>query len=301
MDRLDTMRLFVRVVETSSFSKAARAEGVAQSTASKQVAALEKRLGTQLLRRTTRGLSMTEAGRTFYDDAVRLLADLDAAEARAGHGHGAPGGQLRVAAPSALSRMYVVPHLPVLLARYPALRVELDVSDRYVNLVEEGVDVAIRIGSLRDSSLVARRMGTFDIVTVASPDYVARHGEPHKPSELERHACVAFMFRGAPRPWEFRTTKGPIPFTPSGPTRFDDAESIRAAVLAGLGIAHVPGWLFAEELTTGNVVSLLKTFAPERVPLQAVYPSDRRTSSKAKVFIEFLAETFAECSWLKAR
>jgi LysR family transcriptional regulator for bpeEF and oprC len=160
MDRLDTIRLFVRV-------KAAKIEGVVQSTASKQVAALEKRLGTQLLRRTSRGLSTTEAGRDFYDTIVQLLAELDAAEVRATQGQGVPSGQLRVAVPTAFGRMHIVPLLATLLERYPGLQIHLDAGDRYVNLVEEGIDVAIRIGQLSDSTLVARRIGAFEIATVA--------------------------------------------------------------------------------------------------------------------------------------
>ncbi|WP_437859668.1 LysR family transcriptional regulator [Sorangium sp. So ce363] len=301
MDRLNTMRLFVRVVETASFSKAAKVEGVVQSTASKQVAALEKRLGTQLLRRTSRGLSTTAAGRDLYDALVRLLAELDAAEARATHGQGAVVGQLRVTAPAGFGRMYMVPLLPALLDRYPGLHIDLDVDDRYVNLVEEGFDVAVRVGQLRDSSLVSRRIGTFDVVTVASASYLERRGPPRSLGDLGRHACVAFMVCGSPRPWEFRSGKDAVTLTPAGPLRCNDAESVRAAVLAGLGITHVPEWLFADALASGAVARLLVADRPPRVAIHALCPSGRALSSKARTFIDFLTDEVAPSAGLRAR
>ena len=301
MDRLDTIRLFVRVVETSSFSKAARLEGVVQSTASKQVAALEKRLGTQLLRRTSRGLSTTEAGRDFYDTVGQILAELAAAEVRAMQGQGVPSGQLRVAVPTAFGRMHIVPLLATLLERYPGLRIDHDAGDRYVNLVEEGIDVAIRIGQLSDSTLVARRIGAFEIATVASKSYVERHGEPRRPGDLGGHACVTFMFRGSPRPWEFGGPKGSTTIAPAGPLRFHDAESVRAAVLAGLGVGHAPAWLFAEEIAAGTVSRLLTVYVPAPVSIHAVCSSGKAVTSKAKAFIDFLAESFAASDWLKTR
>ncbi len=212
-----------------------------------------------------------------------------------------PSGQLRVAVPTALGRMHIVPLLPTLLERYPGLQIDLDAGDRYVNLVEEGIDVAIRIGQLRDSTLVARRIGAFEMATVASKGYVERHGEPRRPSDLGRHACVTFMFRGSPRAWEFGGPKGATTVTPAGPLRFHDAESIRAAVLAGLGIGHAPAWLFAEEITAGTVSRLLTPYAPPPLSIHAVCPSGRRVTSKVKAFIDFLAESFAASDWLKTR
>ncbi|MBX3193377.1 MAG: LysR family transcriptional regulator [Labilithrix sp.] len=299
MDRLDTMRLFVRVVETGSFSKAANVEGVVQSTASKQIAALERRLGTQLLRRTSQGLSTTEQGQAYYESVVKLFADFDEAEAAVRHGQHSPAGALRVAVPSAFGRLYVVPHLGRLMAQYPGLSVELEVGDRYTNLVEEGIDVAIRIGQLGDSSLVARRIASFTVATVASARYLANHGEPRRPRDLGAHACITFMFKGRPRGWDFREGGRVLTITPNGPLRFNDAESVRAAVLSDLGIGHAPRWLFADAMEDGTVKSILAAHAPTKVPVHAV-TAGGRMPSKARAFVDFIAETLETSSAFKA-
>jgi LysR family transcriptional regulator for bpeEF and oprC len=300
MDKLDVMRLFVRVVETASFSKAAKAEGIGQPTVSKQVSALEARLGAQLLRRTSRGLSLTSAGEDFYEAAVRLLNDLDAAESRIGRGQVSPSGRIRVATSPAFGRMYIIPKLREFFDLYPDISVDLEISDRHVNLIEESIDVAIRIGNLADSALVARRIGSIEMATVASAAYVARRGIPMVPEDIERHDCVNFMFHGAPRPWEFKTPSGPVTYIPQGRVRSNDAEHIRAAVLSGLGIGHNASWLFASEIASGEVVHLLQDFVPPAYPIHAVSPG-RRMSSKVKVLVEFLADVFAQDPYLKIR
>lgn len=300
MDRLDAMRIFVRVVETGSFSKAAAAEGVVQSTASKQVAALEKHLGTQLLRRSSHGLSTTAAGRAYFESVVRVLSEIDIAEALAHDGRDALTGTLRVAAPSAFGRLYIVPHLKRLMERYPGLRIELDIADRYVNLIEEGIDVALRIGHLSDSSLRARRIASFDVATVASVEYLAKHGEPKRLAELEKHTCIAFIVKGGPRRWDFREGKRAAAFTPSSGPRFNDAESVRAAVLAGLGVAHAPRWLFADVLQSGDVKQVLSAHVPLRIPVHAVWAGTARPMNKVRAFIEFYAAIFATFDCLKS-
>jgi len=301
MDRLDVIQLFVRVADTGSFSKAARETGVGQPTVSKQIAALEARLGAQLVRRTSRGLSLTSAGHDFYESAVRLIGDMEAAESRIGRGQIAPAGRVRVALSPGFGRMYVVPHLPEFFARYPDLSIDLDVSDRHVSLVEDGIDIAIRMGRLQDSSLVARRIGSFEAMTVAAPAYLERRGTPQTPADLAGHDCVTFMFHGAPWGWEFTTSSGPLIFTPNGPVRANDAEHVRAAVLAGLGIAHASSWLFADAIASGAVKRLLGAYLPPPYPIHAVTPSGRRTPNKVKVFADFLAEIFANEETLRIR
>ncbi|MCE9651051.1 MAG: LysR family transcriptional regulator [Parvibaculum sp.] len=300
MDRLDVLQLFVRVADTGSFSKAARALGVGQPTVSKQIAGLEARLGAQLLRRTTRGLSVTEAGQDFYDAAVRLLGDFEAAESCVGRGQASPSGTIRVAISAGFGRMFVVPRLPEFFARFPGVSVDLDISERHVNLIEESIDVAIRIGRLSDSGLLARRIGSVETVTVASPDYLERCGEPKTPDDLAGHASVVFLFRGAPRAWDFRTPSGPLTVIPRGPVRVNDAEHIRAAVRAGLGIGHSPSWLFASDIASGAVTHLLRDFAPDPLPIHAISPG-RLIPGKVKVFIDFLAQVCAEEPTLRIR
>lgn len=301
MDRLDVLQLFVRVADTGSFSKAARAAGIGQPTVSKQIAALEARLGAQLLRRTSRGLSLTGAGQDLYDSAVRLLQDLVAAEARIGRGRVSPSGLVRVATSAGLGRMYVVPRLPEFFARFPDIALDLDISERHVNLIEDGIDVAIRIGRLSDSSLVARGIGSMEAVTVAAPSYIERFGEPMTPDDLERHACVVFMFRGAPNPWEFKAPSGTRAILPKGPVRTNDAEHIRAAVRAGLGIGHNASWLFAADIASGAVRRLLREFVPAPYPINAVHPGGRLLPGKVKVFVDFLAQICADEPTLRIR
>ncbi len=301
MDRLDIMQLFVRIAETGSFSKAARAAGVGQPTASKQIAALEERLGARLLQRTSRGLSLTDAGQTYYEAAVRLLGEIDTAESSVGRGQASPTGMVRVALSAGFGRMYVVPRLPGFFDRYPDLSIQLDVSERHVNLIEDGIDVAIRIGFLSDSSLVARRIGSMDVATVASPAYLEAFGEPKTPADLEHHQAVTFVFQGAPRPWDFKGPSGGITIHPKGRVRTNDAEHIRAAVRAGLGIAHVAGWLFAPDIASGAVRAVLSGYAPNPYPIHAVYPSGRIIPAKVKVFVAFLAHVFAEEPSLRIR
>jgi LysR family transcriptional regulator, regulator for bpeEF and oprC len=291
LDRLDAMGLFVRVVDSGSFSAVARTLGVGQPAISKQIAALEAHLGAQLLQRTSRSLTLTEAGRDFYESAVRVVSDVEAAESRVGRGRIAPSGLVRANVTPVFGRLYVVPRLREFFARYPGVAVELVVTDRLVNLIEEGIDLGIHNGELSDSSLIARKIAQTPIITVATPAYLAAHGEPETPVELEQHACVIYAPQGAPRAWGFA---GPFAHQPKGAFRTNDAEQIRAAVLADLGLAHTPGWLFAAEIASGAVRPVLTEFEPARLPISAVRPGGRFLASKVRVFIDYLAEIFAE-------
>jgi LysR family transcriptional regulator, regulator for bpeEF and oprC len=294
MDRFDAIRTFVRVIESGSFSAVAREAGVGQPAISKQIAALEAHLGAQLLRRTSRSQTVTEAGWDFYESAVRLVGDLEAAESRVGRGQVSPSGLVRATVAPVFGRLYVVPRLHEFFARYPDVTVELMISDRTVNLIEEGVDVAVHNGELSDSTLVVRKIAETPIITVATPAYLAKHGTPTTPGELDRHACVVFAPQGVPRPWGFEGRFGSIVHQPRGAFRTNDAEQIRAAVLANLGLAHTPGWLFAAEISSGAVCRLLTDYEPGVLSISAVHPGGRFLASKVRVFINFLAEIFAE-------
>jgi LysR family transcriptional regulator, regulator for bpeEF and oprC len=294
MDQIAAIRMFVRVVESGSFSAVARAAGVGQPAVSKQITALETRLGAQLLRRTSRSLSLTQAGQDFYESAVRLIDDLEAAESRVGRGQTAPSGLIRVTVAPVFGRLYLVPRLQEFFARYPDIIVECVVSDRIVNLVEEGVDLAIHNGELKDSTLVVKRIATTPVITVASPSYLKSHGEPASPSELDGHRCVIYAPQGAPRAWGFKGKLGDIEYQPKGNFRTNDADQIRAAVLSDLGLAHTPGWLFAPEIASGAVRLVLRDYEPAPLSISAVHPAGRRLATKIRVFVDFLAEIFAE-------
>jgi DNA-binding transcriptional LysR family regulator len=301
MDRLDIMRLFVRIAETGSFSRAAHEIGVGQPTASKTIAALEARLGARLLQRNSRGLSLTAAGQAYYDDAVRLLSEVEAVESRIGRAQASISGRVRIALSAAVGRMYLVPRLPEFFVRHPHIAIDLEISERHVNFIEEGVDLAIRIGHLTDSSLLARRIGSMEVVTVASPHYLASFGEPRTPSDLESHAAVSHLFRGAPQAWEFRTPHGGISIQPKTRIRSNDAEHIRAAVRSGLGVAHNSSWLFAPDIASGAVRTLLDSYAPAPYPIHAVYPKNRITPAKVTTVVDFLARVFADEPCLRIR
>ena len=294
MDQIGAMRMFVRVVESGSFSAVARETGLGQPAVSKQIAALEARLGAELLRRTSRSLSVTEAGQDFYESAVRLISDLEAAESRVGRGQNAPSGLIRVTVAPVFGQLYIVPRLHEFFSAYPDIVVELVATDRIVNLVEEGTDLAIHNGDLKDSTLIAQRIAITPIITVASPDYLKVHGEPGSPSELDNHRCIIFAPQGAPRSWGFAGKFGAIEYRPHGSFRTNDADQIRAAVLANLGLAHTPGSLFAREIEAGTVRVVLRDHEPAPLAISTVHPSGRRLATKVRVFIEFLARILAE-------
>jgi LysR family transcriptional regulator for bpeEF and oprC len=301
LDRWEALRLYIRVVEAGSFSKAAKAQGVAQSTASKQVMALEQRLGVQLLRRTSRGLSVTDAGRSYYEAAARVIDDLQTAEESLVGDQASPSGRVRVSAPAGFGRMHVMPMLHSFLMKYPDLQVDLEVTDRFLSLVEDGIDVAIRIGSLADSSLIARRIGSFDVPTVASAAFLERHGTPTHPSELNALPCVIFLANGAPCAWAYQGPRGAIELSPAGALRTNDAEIVRSAVLDGFGLARAPGWLFASEMASGKVVRVLAEFDSDPAPIYAVTPASRSMARRARLFIDHLADGFAREPALRVR
>jgi DNA-binding transcriptional LysR family regulator len=301
MDQIAAMRMFVRVVESGSFSVVAREAGVGQPAVSKQITALEAHLGAQLLRRTSRSLSVTEAGQDFYESAARLIGDLEAAESRVGRGQNAPSGLIRVTVAPVFGHLYIVPRLHEFFTQYPDIVVEFVVSDRIVNLVEEGVDLAIHNGELKDSTLIAQRIATTPVITVASPDYLKAHGEPMSPGDLDKHRCIIFAPQGSPRPWGFASKFGDIEYRPKGSFRTNDADQIRAAVLADLGLAHAPGWLFAREIASNAVRVVLRDYEPPPIPISTVHPSGRRLATKVRVFIEFLTRIFGEEPGLATR
>jgi DNA-binding transcriptional LysR family regulator len=293
MDRLDAMRLFVRVVERGSFSAVAREAGIGQSAVSKQIAALEAHLGAQLMRRTSRRMILTDAGQIFYESALRLVDEFDAAESLVGRGQSAPSGLVRVTVAPVFGRLYIVPRLPAFFARYPDISIELTGAGRAINLIEEGVDLAIRNGELADSSMIVRRIAMAPFATVATPAYLAARGVPRTPAELNAHSCLIFAPNHEPLPWEFRDGSATILHYPKANFRTEDAEQIRAAVLADLGLAHGPAWVFAPEIASGALRVVLADDAPGPLAISAVHPAGRRLPSKVRVFIDFLVETLA--------
>ncbi|NYF52729.1 LysR family transcriptional regulator [Tunturiibacter gelidoferens] len=294
MDRLDAMQAFVRVIEKGSFSAVAKERGIGQPAVSKQISSLEEELGTELIHRTSRSIALTEAGRDFYESALRILDDFENATSRIGRGQTAPKGLIRVAVPPTFARLHMVSKLPAFFTAYPDIAIEMSTSESPATIIEDGFDLAIHSGDLPDSTLVARRLGQTMTVLVATPQYLARYGAPESPEDLSRFRSVVFVERGSIQPWSFGSGQDVKRVVPTGVFRTDDIEQMRMGVLEHLGIAQAPAWLFAAELREGTVVRLLTPFE-RTVPILAVRPASRRMSAKVRIFIEHLEKTFALC------
>jgi DNA-binding transcriptional LysR family regulator len=289
-DRLDGIATFVQVVEAGSFAVAGERMNLTRSAVGKVIARLEKRLGVRLIQRTTRSQSLTEDGQAYYDSCVRALAELDAAEAMLEGGRQQPQGRLRVSVPIAFGHLCVAPVLMELARRNPALRIDISFTDRVIDLIEEGFDLAVRIGDLRDStSLAARKLGMQYVSIGASPAYVARHGMPTELDELETHAIVAYSRAGVTPPWDLREPSGQIRrIHVQAQLSMDDVQAIAAAAVAGFGLARIPSWLLARHIKTGELVQVKDrcNLAPQDI--HVVWPKTRYMPSKTRSAIDAL-------------
>lgn len=302
MDNLAAMQVFVGVVEAGGLSAAGRALGLAPSSVSRRISELEDMLGVRLLHRTTRKLSLTEAGETYYErtrDIVQAVeeANLSVTEKRAG-----PSGTLRITVPASVARLHVAPAVAAFQAQYPKVRVVMRVTDRIVDVIEEGLDVAIRIGRLGDSSLIARKVGEGRRLVCASPAYLKRAGQPEHPEELCNHACLTYRTHPGSNLWRFRNGKEIIDVRASGPFFVDDGETLVAGASAGLGLILVPEWLVGLEISGGRLVEVLSDYAadPAETPLYAVYAPGPYTPPKVRALVDFLAGRFSRnYAWTK--
>jgi DNA-binding transcriptional LysR family regulator len=288
VDRMAAMEAFVRVVDAGSFSGAAKQLRVGQPAVSKTIAQLEERLGVRLLLRSTHGLTPTEAGRNFYERAKRSIEEADEAELAA-RGEGATlSGRLRISAAVTFARLHVIPRLPAFLAEHPALDVDVLLDDRNINLVEAGIDVALRMGQLTDSALTARKIGQSQRRVVGSPAYFEAMGVPQTPADLVTHQAVVYEQGGGGAAWTFRQGTAETSVTVQGRVRISAAEGVRESVLAGLGLAIASEWMFAPELKSGTVRSVLEGWSLPPVDLWAVFPTGRQASAKARAFASFI-------------
>ncbi len=300
MDKFNAMQTFVRVMEKGSFSAVAKERGIGQPAVSKQISALEHELGTELIHRTSRSIVLTEAGREFYESALRIVDDFENATSRIGQGQTAPKGVIRVTVPPTFARLHMVSKLPAFFAAYPDMAVEMAATESPTTIIEDGFDLAIHSGDLPDSTLVARRFAQTMIILVATPHYLARHGSPESPDDLNHFRSVVFVERGSVQTWSFGSGQNSKRVIPAGLFRTSDLEQMRMGVLEHLGIAQAPAWLFAAELREGTVIRLLTAFE-RTVPILAVRPASRRLSTKVRIFIEHLEKTFALCSQFNPR
>jgi DNA-binding transcriptional LysR family regulator len=299
LDRVTGMQVFVRVAALGSLSAAARSLNISQIMVTKHVAALEDRLGVKLLHRSTRSLTMTEGGRTYLAACERILAEIEEAEASASLDRIEPRGSLRLNVPLTFGFRHIAPALPEFNRLYPAVSFDLGLADRYVDLIEEGWDLAIRIGRLKDSSLVARRLAVCRTVVCAAPSYLKEHGTPQSLDDLSHHNCLGYTLPsaiGANR-WTFGLD-GETVVPVQGNLRANNGDALLAAALAGQGLIYQPTFIVGDGLRNGSLVPLLGGYSTYEPGIHAVLPSGRQAPAKVRAFIEFLAQRFApEPEW----
>ena len=291
--QLDAMALFARVVEAGGFSAAARELSLSKASVSKRIARLEDRLGVRLLNRTTRRLSLSEAGEAFYGGCRRMVSEAEAAEQAVTHLAAAPRGTLRVNAPMSFGQLHLAPALTAFLERYPELAVDLVLDDREVNLVQEGFDVGVRIKALRDSSLIARRLAPFRALVCAAPSYLEAQGVPTRPEDLNRHACLLYSYLPEPDVWTLEGPGGERRVRVKGRLRANNGEALLRAAVAGFGVVLQPTFLVGEAVRAGRLRPLLTDWTvSQAVGIHAIYPASRNLSPKVRVFVDFLTERF---------
>ncbi|WGU38702.1 LysR family transcriptional regulator [Phenylobacterium sp. NIBR 498073] len=290
MDRMDLYRVFARVVDCASFTRAADSLGLPRSSVSAAVQMLETRLGARLLNRTTRRVSVTEDGAVFYERCVRLLSDMEEAEDLFRNAGGRPSGRLRVDVPGRIGRLVIAPALPEFLAAYPQIEIDLGMTDRAVDLVEERADCVLRVGPLGDSGLVGRRIGDLELINVASPAYLARHGAPAGPQDLAEHLAVNYASPSSGRvePWELMDGEMVRTQPMRGTVCVNSAEGLIACCLAGLGLIQIPAYDVAGHLAAGELVRVMDEHRAQPMQMTLLYPHRRQAPERLKVFSAWL-------------
>lgn len=295
MDKFADIEAFTAVVEAGTFSAAGKRLGVAKSVVSRRISQLEKRLGSRLLHRTTRRLALTDTGKNFYQRAVQILADLDDAEQSVTDETTELRGSIKLAAPLTFGLMHLSDAITDFLREHPAIELNLDLNDRNINLVEEGFDMAVRIGELKDSTLVARRLGTARIVTCASRTYLERHGEPINPDELHEHIGLQYSNINYKQQWRYVTPEGKTIYAqPQIRIRANNGEALAIAASAGLGITTSPTFILGRHIKEGSLVTILNEYQRPSVGIYAIYPPGRLIPKRIQVFSDFLAGRFGD-------
>jgi len=294
VDRFQALRVFSQVVEGGSFSSAAEKLGLSTTAASRHVAELEAHLQTRLLNRTTRRVSLTESGRALYERAVQILADLDEAEQEASRAAVVPRGTIKLTTSVNFGVRHVAPAIAAFLAKHPGVRFDVSLSDRIVDLVEEGFDLAVRIGARGSDNVVARKLGETRLVPCASPAYLKAHGAPRAPEDLADHDCFTYEYGTARGVWSFRDAVGTERSVRVGGSLHSNSGDLLAEVAAqGAGIVFEAAFIVGPEVRAGRLVPLLQDFVSAPMPIYAVYPSRKHLSAKVRLFVEFLLERFA--------
>ncbi len=297
MDRITAMAVFTQVVEAGSFSVAARRLGLSRSAVSKQLARLEDRLAARLLQRTTRRLSLTEAGAEFYARCTRIVHEVEEAEQGVSRLHAGPRGLLKVNAPMTFGHRHIAPAIAEFLARYPDVQVEMTLNDQVVNVIEGGFDVTIRVAVLAESNLIARRLAPNRIVVCGAPAYFAAHGRPRTPRDLAHHNCLLYTYLSTANRWHFVGPRGAESVEASGNFRANNGDALQAAARAGVGLVQMPTFIGGGDLASGALETVLERYEDRTTSIWAVYPTTRHLSPKVRVFLDFLAARFERPDW----
>ncbi|MEX3773070.1 LysR family transcriptional regulator [Pseudomonas sp. MYb118] len=290
-NRLGDISAFLAAVKTGSFTAAAASLGLTRSAVGKSIVRLESRVGLRLLNRTTRKLSLTDEGFVVYERWSQILEDLDEVDATMALRKGTPTGTLRLTAPLSFGQRHVLPLVEAFLKEWPQLRADISFTDRYVDLVEDSVDMAIRIGGVKEDSLiVSRTIGWQQFATCASPEYLQRRGIPQVPGDLAGHDTLFFMGGQQAKPWQFQLPQGPQFFEGPGRLHMDNSEGLRDAALSGFGLIHLPTYITGADLQSGRLVEVLQPYRPAPDPIRLLYPSKRHLSPRTRAFIDLLVE-----------
>jgi DNA-binding transcriptional LysR family regulator len=296
MDQMAAMRAFARVVEVGTFTRAAQLLGIPKPTLSKLIQSLESHLRTKLLNRTTRRVTVTADGAAYYERVARILADIDELDGTMSLSQASPKGRLRIDMSPSLALLVLIPALRDFHDRYPDIQIDLGVTDRPVDLAGESVDCVIRAGTIADQSLIARRIAELHFMSCATPDYLARHGEPQHPSDLEKnHTMIGYFSSPSQKPFPFEFKRGDkiVEVTGRYIVAVNDGNAYVAAGLAGLGILKMPAFMADDHLATGALRPILTEWSSDPIPLYIVYPPNRHLSTKLRVFVDWAAELFA--------
>jgi len=290
MDRIELFKVFARVVESGSFTKAATTLGLPRSSISAAIQTLEGRVGARLLSRTTRKVAPTQDGHAFYERCLRAIADVEEIENLFRDNGVLPSGRIRIDVPGRIGRLILAPALPEFLARFPEIDVDFGSTDRAVNLIEENIDCVLRVGPLADSGLIARHVGALRLINVASPAYLARHGAPRHPDDLAAHLAVNYASPSNGRivPWEWIADGAAKTYTPRARVTVNSAEAYIACCLAGLGLIQIPAYDVRDYLASGALVEVMPNFCAAPMPLTLLYPHRQHLSHRLRVFIDWL-------------
>ncbi|AYO22003.1 Bacterial regulatory helix-turn-helix, lysR family protein [Vibrio owensii] len=290
MDQLSAMRAFVRVVQTGSFSATGREMNTSQTTISKKVAALEKKIGVKLLARSSRDHALTPAGAKYYQTCVDILGELDEAEAEARSEVASPQGTIRISAPVAFGRILLAPIMAEFFQRYPDIKVDLQLSDQHTDLISDGIDVAIRAKQLEDSTLIARHLFDNPMLVLAAPNYLQQHGEPKTPEDLKQHNCLVYSRMKDINVWSFTKQNQKHAVAVNGNFQSDNGDVLLEVALTGMGIVTLPIWMVEHHLKEGRLTQLMSDYTGQNLPFNAVYLQSRYTPLKVRCLIDYLKE-----------